>query len=187
MRLTCPACGFHADAEAYLGETAAHGAIASAVKLPQQLGDRLLRYLGLFRPAGGRALTLDRLQRLLGELLQSIGEGRVTRKGRTWVVPIEVWSAALDQVLDGRATLQLPLKTHGYLLEVVIGLVNRAEGAAEQRHIDHQSYRYRDTRQIEGPVSLRSRMPDAVRAALKPGATDAPPQSPQSTNPDQES
>lgn len=130
MKLTCPACGATHSLEALLTDAAAREAVAAALALPAPLGDRLLRYLGLFRPAK-RALSWDRAAKLLAELHGLIQAGEISRRGRVWPAPLPYWQQALDAVLEQRAKLQLPLGSHGYLLEIIAGVAARAEQAAE--------------------------------------------------------
>jgi hypothetical protein len=56
--------------------------------------------------------------------------GRIERNGRTWAAPLDYWQTALDAIL-ANATLRRPLKSHGYLLEVLAGQTDRAEAKAE--------------------------------------------------------
>ena len=89
----------------------------------------LLRYLGLFRPPQ-RSLTWDRVAKLLAELQQMIAAGQIERHGRFWAAPHAVWQTALDSLFE-RQGLMLPLKTHGYLLEIIVGMANKTEASAE--------------------------------------------------------
>lgn len=129
MRLTCPCCGAVASLEALLTDRAAREAVGVALALPAGLGDRLLRYLGLFRPQG-RALGWDRVARLLAELNEAVSARQIERNGQVWPAPLEVWQRALDQMLDNRPALVLPLKSHGYLYEIIAGM---SRAANEQR------------------------------------------------------
>ena len=145
MKLVCPCCGATLSIEAMLTDAKAREAVATALKLPHGLGDRVLRYLALFRPES-RALSWGRAAKLLDELLPPIQEAQVQRNGRTWVAPLELWKAAFDQVLENRENLTLPLKGHGYLFEVVAGMASKAEGQQErkqeqQRQVLHPSHR----------------------------------------------
>lgn len=130
MQLTCPCCFARFSIEAALTDDAARKAVAAALKLPAPLGDLILRYLAFFRPSK-RALSWDRAAKLLNELVEPIQAARVERHGRAWPAPIEYWREALEQMLDRRDKLQLPLKSHGYLFEIVAGLASKAEGRAE--------------------------------------------------------
>lgn len=133
MQLTCPCCAARFALEAALGDVAAREAVAAAARLPAPLGDLVLRYIGLFRPAS-RALAWDRAARLLAELLEPIRAGRLHRHGREWVAPQDHWQRALEAVLAARdnGKLRTPLSSHGYLYEVLTGLSDRAEAQAEQ-------------------------------------------------------
>lgn len=128
MRLTCPCCGATLSLEALLNDAAARQAVASALTLPAGLGAQVLRYLGLFRPPQ-RSLTWDRAAKLLEELNTMISAGQIQRHGRAWPAPVEYWQRALDEIATRQ--LDLPLKSHGYLLEIIAGLGNKVEAQAE--------------------------------------------------------
>jgi len=132
MRLTCPACGATQSLDVAIAHHAAREALMVAFACPAPLGPLLTRYLGLFR-SPGRALSFDRVERLLGELLPMLQAGRVERHGRAWAAPQDVWRAALEQMINGADKLTLPLKSHGYLLEIIAGMANRGEAAIEAR------------------------------------------------------
>ena len=132
MRLTCPCCGVTLSLDAMLADGCAREVMAIALQLPGDLGDRLVRYLALFRPRG-RGLAWDRAKRLLVELQGPLAAGAIERHGRTWPAPVGYWRAALDEMLGKRDTLQLPLKSHGYLFEILVGLAQKGEAAAEQK------------------------------------------------------
>lgn len=172
MKGVCPGCGLSADLIAFSAEVAARGAIAAALKLPNQLGHRMLLYLQLFAPAE-RSITLAKTERLFSELLQCVGEARVTRKGRTWAAPLPLWEQGIDEMLAKRHILTLPLKSHGYLYEIVVGLASQAEGRAEQQREQTRAYGMSAERtgagapQAIGEVLERSRMPESVRDALR--------------------
>lgn len=132
MQLTCPCCFARFAIEAALTDDDARRAVAVALKMPAPLGDLILRYIGLFRPAK-RALSWAHAAKLLTELLGPIQAGRVERNGRTWAAPAEAWKAAIEQMLAQRDRLTLPLKTHGYLFEIIAGQANKAEAQAESK------------------------------------------------------
>ncbi len=178
MRLVCPGCGFTAGMEAYLLDASAREAVLLALKLPAPLGDRVLRYVGLFRPVG-RALTWDRVERLLGELLPPIAEAKVERHGRTWPAPLDYWSMALDEMLGRRDTLVLPLKSHGYLFEIVAGYANKGEAAAERKTEQdraHPAYRPHTPnaglKKAEMPAEFREMVARMTRKGAAPDASN---------------
>lgn len=172
MRLTCPGCGAEMSLDVCIEHAAARAAIAAALALPPALNGPALRYLALFRPAS-RQLTMSRFAALLGELVGWVGAGQVERKGRAWAAPVPYWASALQTVLDARdaGTLRLPLKSHGYLLEVLIGIADQAEGRAERREEERRAYAYSAPRQVGAPASVervlqRSEMPPETRQAF---------------------
>lgn len=151
MQITCPCCAGRFSIEAAFTDEAARAAVAAALKFPAPLGELVLRYIALFRPAQ-RALSWDRAARLLHELLEPISAGRVQRDGRWYEAPIEAWRHALEQMLDQRDRLRLPLKSHGYLIEIVIGAVDRVAAETERRR--EEANRNRTGPRVEGPRSI---------------------------------
>ena len=71
MRTRCPSCGATLSLDALIAHDAAREALAAAFKLSGQLGSALVRYLALFRPES-RELTMDRVARLVGDLLPDL-------------------------------------------------------------------------------------------------------------------
>jgi len=142
VRLSCPACGFHADVDAFLAERAEQETLALALTLPAPLAASLVQYLRLFRPAR-RALTAKRVGALLSELVPPIKDARIERNGRAWAAPVVAWQLAIDEMLAKRdaGKLQLPLKSHGYLFEIVAGMAAKAEARAESKDEDRRAGR----------------------------------------------
>ena len=137
MKLTCPACNALFTLDAALQGDAAREAVLTALALPAPLAKLLVRYLACFAPAK-RQLSWDRVAALLGELAGPIAAAQVERNGRTWAAPIGYWQMGLETVLQARdgGKLTLPLKSHGYLFEVIAGLSGKAEALAESA--DHK-------------------------------------------------
>lgn len=140
MRLACPCCGATYSVEVLLADKSARAAVASAFSLPAPLGDRVLRYIALFRP-GSRALAWDRAERLIAEIAEMVNAAQISRNGQIYPAPVESWKAAFDAILDSRDRLQLPLKTHGYLLEIIVGQHQKAneKQLARQEIADEQA------------------------------------------------
>ena len=170
MRLVCPSCGFFASPEAFLGEAEAQRALLLAFKVPSPLAASLHQYLRLFRPEQ-RALTARRVETLLAELLPMIEAGRVERRGRLWPAPLEAWRAALDEMVGKRDRLTLPLKSHGYLLEILVGHADKAEGAVETKREQDRAYAYSQERAASpGAVPVGA----VLEKAAKPEKTPMP-------------
>lgn len=133
MRLTCPSCSAQFELDAAVQMDAARGALMRALAMPAPLAGLLAQYLGLFRPKQ-RVLAMDRADRLMAELLPMLQDETVARNGNVRRAPLAVWADALDQMIDLRngGKLTLPLKTHGYLLEIVYSAADKLEATAER-------------------------------------------------------
>ncbi len=120
MKTRCPSCGAVMSLDALVGHDAGRAALAAAFALGDDMGRAIVRYLGCFRPAT-RELSMDRVARLLDELVVDIELQRIERKGQVYRVPKEAWLWALTQVVDARdaGRLKLPLGNHSYLHEVL--------------------------------------------------------------------
>lgn len=129
MIVRCPACGAEASLDLLVDHDAAAQALTLALSMAP-LGAQIVRYLALFRPAL-RRLTWPRVAALLGELLPMILSMRIVRDGRAFDAPLAAWASGIDKCIQARdaGTLRPPLKTHGYLLEIVIAEAARSMGA----------------------------------------------------------
>src|SRR5574337_1406 len=160
MRITCPSCHAEASLEVLVGREADARAVSAFLARHVQLGDVLLRYVALHRPPK-RRLGLARMVALLEELMVDVERGAVARKGRDWPTTPEMWRAALEQVLANHAkgTLSLPLSGHGYLHEVLQGLSDKAEGAAERAAEADRALRRRAAAADVTPQTVSSVLP----------------------------
>lgn len=120
MKIKCNACGAETSLDAVIDNDDAATALSLALSMTP-LGKLLVRYLAMFRPAKTR-LTWDKVASILGELLPMIESERIERKGRVYEVPNHVWCNAIEKALQARdaGTLTLPLKSHGYLFEIMV-------------------------------------------------------------------
>ena len=139
MKLSCPSCGAIASLDVLIGHEGARDAVMVALKLPAPLGKLLIQYLTLFRPAS-RQLSMDRVASLLGDLLPSIEAAKIERSGRLWAAPVDSWKIALEEILAKRDKLTLPLKSHGYLLEILAGMANKVEARIEEKTEQTRAY-----------------------------------------------
>lgn len=133
MQIKCPSCYAVFSLETAVALDAARAALSTALQMPAPLSGLIAQYLGMFRSAG-RVLAFDRAERLMAELLPMLTEQRVERAGNARVCPLPIWQQALERMVEHRAAgkLELPLKSHGYLLEIAFGLADKAEAAAER-------------------------------------------------------
>ena len=159
--------------EAILGADDARGVVAIMARAPGSpaLRKALLRYVGLFAPAK-RQIGWDRVEKLLGEIVDLIEIGRIPRNGQLHAAPPEYWSTALDTLftLPG---LRRPLKTHGLLLEIIAGLSSKAEAKAETTSMQQRSgatpvgnSSAHKPFAPESPAPKSTRNPEAAIAAL---------------------
>lgn len=118
MKVKCNACGAIHSLDALIANKAASKTINAALLISGNLGEALIRYLGLFRPAKS-SLTFERVATLLQELTPMIHAQQIKRDGTTFPAPPEAWIYAINTILSRRQTLKLPMKSHGYLLEII--------------------------------------------------------------------
>lgn len=168
----CPDCGTVRPITEYLSEARARQALHAALKLDPRLADPLLEYLLLFAPPG-RKLAANKLVRLLTELGDMVGAGQVTRGHMTYATPTDYWRMGLEEMIARRDRLTLPLKSHGYLQEVVCGIANKAAGVTERKAEEVRSYRHH-RESTGGPVAVADAVdPQARREAGLRGAAAA--------------
>jgi|APLak6261659701_1056019.scaffolds.fasta_scaffold00073_12 hypothetical protein len=129
MMIKCPACGASASLDALIDDDPAAQALLLALKITP-VGRSLVKYLGLFRPAK-RQLSWSKVASLLGELQPLIEAQRIERNGIAYDAPNVLWEVAIDKVLQMRdlGKLQTPLKTHGYLFDVMVTESSRVGNA----------------------------------------------------------
>jgi len=134
MKLACPSCGALMSLDVIVAHDGARDAVQIALNLPAPLGKLIIQYLTLFRPPK-RQLTLDRVSDILGELLPMILAERITRGGKEHKIAQCVWAAGLQEIQDKHKAkpLTTPLKSHGYLLEILINKANSAEARMEAK------------------------------------------------------
>lgn len=118
MKVKCSACGAVHSLDALVANEAASQALNAALLINGELGRALIGYLGLFRPAKS-SLTFERVATILNELSPMIISGKIQRDGREFSAPPEAWIYGINQMLTSRQTLKLPMKSHGYLLEII--------------------------------------------------------------------
>lgn len=143
MRLSCPACNAETSLEVLVAREADARAVAAFLERSLPLGEALVRYIALFRPAK-RRLGLARMVALIEEIMPDIERHAIDRKGREWRAEPRAWRHAFETVLAARdkGTLSLPLTSHGYLYEVLCALAEKAEAAVEsQREAERRTHR----------------------------------------------
>jgi uncharacterized Zn finger protein (UPF0148 family) len=112
------------------------------------IGPNLVKYLGLHRPPK-RALSWDRVAKLLGELKPMIESRSIHWEGRDWPASPDAWTTAIQVLLDMRSAGKLvtPLDNHNLLKSVIARRANTQEAKAETA-LEEQRRNYPDaTRQ----------------------------------------
>lgn len=166
MRLICPCCHAHASVESWLNDVDARMALAAAAALPSDVGEAVLRYLGLFRPAQ-RSLGWKRSLRLITDISSWLHAGRITHRGREWAVTPAGLRTAIDTMLSRRDKLDLPMVDHAYLLTILCGQADKAEAVVEsQREADRKRGAHRKPDNDPGAVPAGETSTAAVLNAV---------------------
>jgi len=120
MKTRCPCCGASFSLEVLVAHEGARDALKNVFLLSGELGTETIRYLALFRPAE-RDLSMDRLARLLSQVIPDMRAGTITRRGQVFDAPPAAWVWAMRQALSARETgrLKTPLNSHGWLYEAI--------------------------------------------------------------------
>ncbi len=157
-RVVGPACQVEMGLEAILGSDDARGVVALMARMPGSpaLRKAVLRYVGLHSPAQ-RKIGWDRVEILMGEVVEMMDAGSIQRDGRTWPAPLAYWSDALDKLFN-IPTLRRPLKGHGLLLQIIADMAAGDDAKAEVAKLR----------------SGRGETPVGTSAAHKPFAPEAP-------------
>ena len=120
MKTRCPACGATCSLDALLGHSDAGKAFVSALSVTGDLQHPLIKYLAMFR-SDSRDLTFERTAKLISEIAPDITAKQIKRGHHSYPAPRAAWIWAIKTMLERReqGRLQLPLKNHGYLYEVI--------------------------------------------------------------------
>ena len=122
MKTRCPCCGAENSLDALIGNDDARNAVLAVIAIGGELPKLAVQYIGLFRPAK-TSLTWARTAKLLNDILPDIRRGAITRERVEYPAPAEAWLYGFRELLARRNAggLKLPLKSHGYLYEVLAG------------------------------------------------------------------
>lgn len=160
MNLVCPICQAEFPLAAAMNDVAARQAVVKAFSLTQ-MGDRLIAYVALFKPAK-QALSMVRLAKLLDGLVDQVKAGQIKKNGNTYAAPQQYWMQAIDQMLGNRQILSLPLKNHNYLIAIIASASEKVEAKKEA---DAEKGRQFGTVQTNNqPVERAPSLPQKVEA-----------------------
>ena len=120
MNIKCPNCGAVHSLDSLINDAEASAVLRAVLEMDAELGKAAIRYIGLFRPAKSQ-LSWARTAKLLNELLPMIKAQEAARDGVCFPAPVEAWIHGFNETVNARdqGRLKLPLKSHGYLLEIV--------------------------------------------------------------------
>ncbi len=134
---TCAVCGAEESLDALIhrmiDDEQVRRLIADIMTTSLPLGGLVLRYLRLQKPAKQK-LRMDKVAKILHELLGDMQRNCIERKGREWHIDKEGWKLALEAVFAAelKGSLTLPLDGNAYLYEVIMRLSDKAESEAEK-------------------------------------------------------
>ena len=120
MNIKCPNCGAVHSLDSLINDADASAVLKAVLEMDVELGKAAIRYIGLFRPAKSQ-LSWARTAKLLNELLPMIKAQEAARDGVCFPAPTEAWIHGFNETVNARdqGRLKLPLKSHGYLLEII--------------------------------------------------------------------
>lgn len=120
MICRCPNCGAANSLDSLVSDAEAAEVLKMLLELDADIGKAAIRYIGLFRPAKSQ-LSWARTAKLLNELIPMIKAREAARDGVCFPAPVEAWLHGFNETVNARdqGRLKLPLKSHGYLLEIV--------------------------------------------------------------------
>ena len=120
MNIRCPNCGAVHSLDSLINDADASSVLRAVLEMDAEMGKAAIRYIGLFRPAKSQ-LSWARTAKLLNELLPMIKAQEAARDGVCFPAPTEAWIHGFNETVNARdqGRLKLPLKSHGYLLEII--------------------------------------------------------------------
>ena len=120
MNIKCPNCGAVHSLDSLINDADASAVLRAVLEMDAEIGKAAVRYVGLFRPAKSQ-LSWSRTAKLLNELLPMMKAQTAERDGVAFPAPAEAWLHGFNETVNarGQGRLKLPLKSHGYLLEIV--------------------------------------------------------------------
>lgn len=120
MNIKCPNCGAVHSLDSLINDADASAVLRAVLEMDAELGKAAIRYVGLFRPAKSQ-LSWSRTAKLLNDLLPMMKAQTAERDGVSSPAPAEAWLHGFNETVNARdqGRLKLPLKSHGYLLEIV--------------------------------------------------------------------
>jgi hypothetical protein len=130
---TCQTCGTIAPIEWFLSETDHRQVEGILVEIPREIGGLIWHYLALFKPESGKAMQIKKAARLLSEIKQLTTKGHVQyEKKVARPCPPRIWALAIEQMIERRSHLSLPMPNHNYLIKIAWDLADKADAMHEK-------------------------------------------------------
>lgn len=155
---TCPSCGAEESLDALLlrmvDDDAVRRLIADVLTASFPLGGLVVRYLRLHKPPKQK-LRMDKIARLLAELVPDVRRNAIERNGRVWAVSADDWRGAFEAVFTAvdKGTLAVPLPGNAYLYSVLMRKSDKTEAGEEnQRELERRVGPRQDTVTVRGQV-----------------------------------
>lgn len=154
MRLVCPSCGALSSADSFLNDDLCRQALVRIAGLPGGLPQATLGYLALFRAGVNRALTWKKAVRLVVEIEELTSKSYVHVQGKVDKnCHSSLWARGMEQMVEQRNFLRLPMESHGYLQKVVWDLADKADyGQEVKRHGAGQQHQHVEAMSPARPV-----------------------------------
>lgn len=129
----CQRCAFKAPLISFVSAAEDGQFVQLVIQLPPEVQKHYLKYLAMFRPASGCAMQTAKAERLTREIVDLIKAGHVQEKGKVdRPCSPGIWAAAMERMQEQAATLNLPMKSHGYLKTIAWQLADQADSKAEK-------------------------------------------------------
>jgi hypothetical protein len=154
MNGTCQTCGTVAPIEWFLSETEHRQLCGLLIQLPKDIEKTIFHYLSLFRPVQSRAIQAKKATRLLTEIKDLVATGYVQiDKKVARPCPPRIWAQAMEQMIERRDRLSIPMPNHNYLKTIAYDLADHADSKGEQtKNVALQYQRTRPEPAASNPV-----------------------------------
>lgn len=132
MICRCPNCGAANSLDSLVSDAEAAEVLKMLLELDADIGKAAIRYIGLFRPAKSQ-LSWARTAKLLNELMPMIKAQEAARDWVCFPAPTEAWIHGFNETVNARdqGRLKTPLKSHGYLYEILAGWVGQPSAGSQ--------------------------------------------------------
>ena len=113
MNIKCPNCGAVHSLDSLINDADASAVLKAVLEMDAEMGKA--------------ALSWARTAKLLNELLPMIKAQEAARDGVCFPAPAEAWIHGFNETVNARdqGRLKTPLKSHGYLYEILAGWVGQ--------------------------------------------------------------